>query len=85
MLIKLMLLSQQLLPGKSITIPRDRMVQAVQRTLTSQIFDSVRDSDMKEFVEKVSLNWEIELTENLETGHYTMHKPEHSGVTSCPK
>ena len=75
MLTKLMLLSQQLLPGKSITIPRDWMVQAVQRTLTSMIFESVRESDIKEFIEKASQNWEVEIIANLETGHYTMHKP----------
>ena len=74
MLTKLMLLSQQLLPGKSITIPRDWMIQAVRRTLDS-LFDNVRESDIKEFIEKASQNWEVEITANLESGHYTMHKP----------
>ena len=75
MLIKLMLLSEQLLPGKSITIPRDWMFQATRRTLDSLLYDNVRESDIKEFIEKASQNWEVEITANLETGHYTMHKP----------
>ena len=75
MLVKLMLLSQELLPGKSITIPRDWMMQAVRRTLSSLLFDNVRDSDIKEFIQKIEQNWEIEITENMETGNYTMHKP----------
>lgn len=75
MQIKLMLLSQQLQPGQCIVIVRDDMIKAAAGSLTSLLFDSVRESDIDNFARKIEQSWGITMSCDPMTGNYTMCKP----------
>lgn len=74
MQIEIMRIAMRLKPGEAICIPRGSMVKAAEGNLTSLLFDSVRDSDIREFAEVAGPNWDVVFIEDLRTGGWTMHK-----------
>lgn len=70
----LFVVAQALLPGKSCLIPRKWVVEHAEAGLTSKLFDSVRDLDLKEVVDMINREWAgLTLTENPYTGDFTLH------------
>ena len=74
MQIALMKTAEALKPGQAIKIPREKMVRAAEGMLDSLIFDSVRESDIKEFARLAELNWGVKMQEDPIRGDYTMFK-----------
>ena len=78
---RLLEISMRLNPGQAIVIPRDDMYKAALGMLTGlDRMSGARESDVVEFAEIISKNWDVKLTENMMSGDYVMFKPkEHNG------
>jgi hypothetical protein len=64
-----------LLPGQAVKVRHDEMLDACTMFLSSRLFDSVRDSDIKEkLVPFLQNNFGISCTHNLESGVWVVHK-----------
>jgi len=60
--------------GQWLDITHQAMVEAVSGELKSLLFDSVRESDIHDFVEKAGANWNASFIRNYEKGHWTIKK-----------
>lgn len=72
--VELLQLSMNLKPGQAIQISNEDMREAASGELSSLLFDSVRDSDVEEFVAKISENWNVSLYEDKVNRRWTMAK-----------
>ncbi len=75
MQIALMQTAERLAPGQSIIIPREDMRKAAEGMLTSLLYDSVRESDVREFAQKIEESWGIVMTKAPMGGDWTMSRP----------
>jgi len=68
-------MSQNLKPGQAIDIKEDELHEAVKGELTGlDRMESIRENDVKEFIDKISLNWQITITRNRFHRTYTISK-----------
>lgn len=56
-------------------LDREDLVKCAEDNLTSLLFDRVRESDIKEFLSKIRLNWGLESLERLD-GSVVLRKVE---------
>jgi len=62
-------------PGQCVRISRDDYVEAAVADLP--FLDRMgcpRESDVREFTERTSRNWDLDVSLNYETGHYLLRK-----------
>lgn len=72
--ITLMQVAGNLEPGMAIYISRDDMWSAAEGSLTSLLFDQVRESDVEDLAKKMELNWAVRMVKDIISCGYTMHK-----------
>jgi len=72
--VSLMALSMRLEAGSCVKISHEAIKEAAAGDLSSRLFDSVRDSDIVEFVRKIEKNWGITLTRNYERDEWSLYK-----------
>lgn len=70
---ELLVLSMSLKEGQAVNISEEDIREAVRGGMSS-IFDSVRDSDIKDFIETISNNWSVEMRHDRINKQWTMFK-----------
>ena len=73
--IELMQISARMKLNDCIILDREDLVQCAEDNLTSLMFDRVRESDIKEFLSQIRLNWGLQSTERL-NGEVVLRKVE---------
>jgi hypothetical protein len=60
-------------PGQALDLSLKDLRDCASGMLDSLLFDSVRDSDIKEFIKRIEPNWGVELVERPD-GNFTIYK-----------
>lgn len=72
--IDLMVITQRMDEGMAYRLSRSDMMNCAEGNLSSLLFDSVRESDIDNFIKQIENNWDVSVKQNILDGSYTIHK-----------